>query len=64
MTTLRPVTMDFRYGEAFGDAGPEAYERLILESMLGDATLFARSDEVRAFAVHRIMAVSPVGRPA
>ena len=48
VTTLRPVTMDFRYGEAFGDAGPEAYERLILESMLGDATLFARSDEVRA----------------
>lgn len=46
--TLRPVTMDFRYGAAFGDAGPEAYERLILESMLGDATLFARSDEVRA----------------
>jgi glucose-6-phosphate 1-dehydrogenase len=46
--TLRPVTMDFRYGTAFGDAGPEAYERLILESMLGDATLFARSDEVRA----------------
>ena len=46
--TLRPVTMDFRYGTSFGDAGPEAYERLILESMLGDATLFARSDEVRA----------------
>jgi glucose-6-phosphate 1-dehydrogenase len=48
ITTLRPVTMDFRYGTSFGDAGPEAYERLILESMLGDATLFARSDEVRA----------------
>jgi glucose-6-phosphate 1-dehydrogenase len=48
VTTLRPVTMDFRYGTSFGDAGPEAYERLILESMLGDATLFARSDEVRA----------------
>ncbi len=47
-TTLRPVTMDFRYGTSFGDTGPEAYERLILESMLGDATLFARSDEVRA----------------
>jgi glucose-6-phosphate 1-dehydrogenase len=47
-TVLRPVTMDFRYGTSFGDAGPEAYERLILESLLGDATLFARRDEVRA----------------
>jgi glucose-6-phosphate 1-dehydrogenase len=47
-TTLRPVTMDFRYGTSFGDAGPEAYERLILDAMLGDATLFARSDEVSA----------------
>lgn len=47
-TTLRPVTMDFKYGTSFGGAGPEAYERLLLEAMLGDATLFARSDEVRA----------------
>jgi glucose-6-phosphate 1-dehydrogenase len=47
-TTLRPVTMDFKYGATFGGAGPEAYERLLLEAMLGDATLFARSDEVRA----------------
>jgi glucose-6-phosphate 1-dehydrogenase len=47
-TTLRPVTMDFRYGTSFGETGPEAYERLLLESMLGDATLFARKDEVRA----------------
>jgi glucose-6-phosphate 1-dehydrogenase len=47
-TMLRPVTMDFRYGTSFGDAGPEAYERLLLEAMLGDATLFARKDEVRA----------------
>ncbi len=46
--TLRPVTMDFRYGSAFGGSGPEAYERLILDSMLGDPTLFARSDEVSA----------------
>lgn len=45
---LRPVTMDFRYGTSFGDTGPEAYERLLLEAMLGDATLFARNDEVRA----------------
>jgi len=46
--TLRPVNMEFRYGTSFGDTGPEAYERLLLEAMLGDATLFARNDEVRA----------------
>ncbi len=46
--TLRPVTMDFRYGSAFGGSGPEAYERLILDAMLGDPTLFARADEVTA----------------
>ncbi len=46
--TLRPVTMDFRYGSAFGGSGPEAYERLILDAMLGDPTLFARADEVSA----------------
>jgi glucose-6-phosphate 1-dehydrogenase len=46
--TLRPVSMDFRYGSTFGGSGPEAYERLILDAMLGDATLFARADEVTA----------------
>jgi glucose-6-phosphate 1-dehydrogenase len=46
--TLRPVNMDFRYGSTFGGSGPEAYERLILDAMLGDPTLFARSDEVNA----------------
>jgi glucose-6-phosphate 1-dehydrogenase len=46
--TLRPVTMDFRYGSVFGGSGPEAYERLILDAMLGDPTLFARADEVSA----------------
>ena len=40
--------MDFRYGATFGGSGPEAYERLILDAMLGDPTLFARSDEVNA----------------
>jgi glucose-6-phosphate 1-dehydrogenase len=45
---LRPVTMDFRYGTVFGGSGPEAYERLILDAMLGDPTLFARADEVDA----------------
>ena len=40
--------MDFRYGAAFGSSAPEAYERLILEAMRGDATLFTRADEVEA----------------
>ena len=38
--------MDFVYGGAFRTGLPEAYERLILDAMLGDATLFTRSDEV------------------
>lgn len=38
--------MDFRYGSYFGVAPPEAYERLLLDCMLGDSTLFAREDEV------------------
>ena len=38
--------MDFLYGSAFRDGLPEAYERLILDAMLGDATLFTRSDEI------------------
>jgi glucose-6-phosphate 1-dehydrogenase len=40
------VTMDFRYAQGFKNAPPEAYERLLLEAMRGDATLFARRDEV------------------
>ena len=43
---LRPVRMDFLYGSSFGEAGPDAYERLLLDAMLGDPTLFARRDEV------------------
>jgi glucose-6-phosphate 1-dehydrogenase len=45
-TQLRTVRMDFLYGTAFGESGPEAYERLLLDAMLGDPTLFARRDEV------------------
>ncbi len=41
-----PVRMHFSYAEAFGKAIPEAYERLLLNAMLGDASLFARDDEV------------------
>ncbi|MFO0661142.1 MAG: glucose-6-phosphate dehydrogenase [Polyangiaceae bacterium] len=45
---MREVAMDFRYGTAFGSSSPEAYERLLLDSMRGDATLFTRHDEVEA----------------
>jgi len=45
---LAPVMMNFRYGSAFGRAVPEAYETLLLDAMLGDATLFARHDFVEA----------------
>jgi len=43
---LRTVNMDFIYGGAFRTDLPEAYERLLLDAMLGDQTLFTRSDEV------------------
>jgi glucose-6-phosphate 1-dehydrogenase len=43
---IRTVHMDFLYGGAFREGVPEAYERLILDAMLGDATLFTREDEV------------------
>lgn len=45
---IQPVKMDFRYGSYFGMSPPEAYERLILDCMIGDSTLFAREDEVFA----------------
>jgi glucose-6-phosphate 1-dehydrogenase len=44
----RIVSMDFRYGTAFGMASPEAYERLLLDALRGDQTLFTRRDEVEA----------------
>ncbi len=43
---IRPVTMDFRYGSSFGGRLADAYTRLILDCMLGDATLYARGDSV------------------
>jgi glucose-6-phosphate 1-dehydrogenase len=43
---IRTVHMDFLYGGAFRTAMPEAYERLILDTLLGDGTLFTRADEV------------------
>ena len=45
---IRPVNMEFRYGTAFVSESPEAYERLILDAMRGDATLFTRNDEIEA----------------
>lgn len=43
---VRPVHMDFQYGASFGKRSADAYERLLLDAMLGDPTLFARSDMV------------------
>jgi glucose-6-phosphate 1-dehydrogenase len=43
---MRTVNMDFFYGSSFLIASPDAYERLVLDCMLGDPTLFAREDEV------------------
>lgn len=45
-TQVRDVTMDFGYGHAFTEASPEAYERLILDVLLGDPPLFPRHQEV------------------
>jgi glucose-6-phosphate 1-dehydrogenase len=43
---IEAVKMDVHYGTSVGKASPEAYERLLLDAMSGDATLFARRDEV------------------
>jgi len=43
---VRTVSMDFAYGAAFIEESPDAYERLLLDAMVGDPTLFIRSDEV------------------
>jgi glucose-6-phosphate 1-dehydrogenase len=43
---VRDITMDFQYGEAFTEASPAAYERLVLDVLLGDSTLFPHADEV------------------
>ncbi len=45
-TDMRPVNMDFSYGSSFGVSSPEAYERLILDALLGDSTLYTRRDEI------------------
>ena len=63
---IRTVHMDFMYGGAFRMELPEAYERLILDAMLGDQTLFTRSDEVEEqwAIVDAIVAAWPRDRPA
>jgi glucose-6-phosphate 1-dehydrogenase len=43
---LRPVEMDFTYDDSFGTPSPDAYERLILDAMKDDGTLFTRDDEI------------------
>jgi len=63
---IRTVHMDFLYGSAFREGLPEAYERLILDAMLGDATLFTRSDEIEEqwALVDAIVAAWQRDRPA
>jgi glucose-6-phosphate 1-dehydrogenase len=46
--TLRPVSMDFNYGASFGERSPSAYETLLLDAIIGDATLYTRQDMVEA----------------
>ena len=47
-TRTQPVKMNFRYSTTFGSNTPEAYERLVLDAMVGDGTLFIRGDETEA----------------
>ena len=66
--TIRTVHMDFLYGGAFREGLPEAYERLILDAMLGDATLFTRADEIEeqwalVDAIVGLVAARPAGVP-
>ena len=66
-TQMRTVNMDFSYGSAFGEDLPEAYERLLLDAMLGDSTLYMRKDEVDAawgFITEIIKGWESLGKPA
>jgi glucose-6-phosphate 1-dehydrogenase len=64
--SIRTVHMDFVYGSAFREGLPEAYERLVLDAMLGDATLFTRADEIEEqwALVDAIVAAWKRDRPA
>jgi glucose-6-phosphate 1-dehydrogenase len=63
---VRSVSMDFSYGAAFLEATDEAYERLLLDAMIGDQTLFIRSDEVEEAwkVVAPVLEVFADGEPA
>jgi glucose-6-phosphate 1-dehydrogenase len=64
---LYPVKLDFHYRAGFGDVTPEAYERLLLDVVAGDATLFMRRDAVEAaweFVTPILEAWAAEGRPA
>jgi glucose-6-phosphate 1-dehydrogenase len=58
--------LDFRYGEVFGGQPPEAYERLLLDAIHGDATLYARGDWVeQAWAIlDPVLVAWRMGAPA
>ena len=45
---MTPATLDFDYREHFGTGSPDAYQRLLLDAISGDQTLFLRSDEIEA----------------
>ncbi len=63
--TIAPVGMNFHYSEAFGSYSPEAYERLLLDAILGDSTLFIRRDEVESAwqIIDRIEGSWAAGKP-
>jgi len=66
-TDMRLVNMDFAYGSAFAEELPEAYERLLLDAMLGDSTLYMRKDEVESawsFITEILDAWKSTGRPS
>ena len=66
---IYPVQMEFNYSASLGGTPPEAYERLILDVMAGDATLFMRRDAVEAawkfvHADARPLVAAAIARPA
>ena len=65
-TRTQPVKMHFNYSTTFGSNTPEAYERLILDAMVGDSTLFIRGDETEEFLAdhHSVVGFLERCRPA
>ena len=62
---IRSVNMDFTYGSAFSVDSPDAYETLILDALLGDASLFARADEVeKAWGIVTPILAAWIDQPA